>query len=94
MATTPQEPLQDRLKEQVAVSVKDALERTTTILSNLHRVQSYLDILQTMSSPSGGPQGGLKSAMLQVNSGGSRGLKNTMLQVNSGGQKCHVKCCR
>ena len=69
MATTPQEPLQDRLKEQVAVSVKDALERTTAILSNLHRVQSYLDILQTMStSPSGGAQGGLKNAMLQVNS--------------------------
>ncbi len=67
MATTPQQgPLQDRLKEQVSVSVKEALERTTIILSNLHRVHSYLDILRSMATPSGGCGQGIKSAMNQV----------------------------
>ena len=64
MATTPQEPLQDRLKEQVSVSVKEALERTTTILSNLHRVHSYLDIICNVSSPRDGH--GVKNALDQV----------------------------
>ena len=45
MTSELQEPLSDRLKEQVAVSIRDALGKATNVLSNLHRVQSYLDII-------------------------------------------------
>ena len=59
------EVLQERLKEQVNVSVRESLAKTTTILSNLHRVQSYLDLLCTLTTSPGGAQG-FKNAMLQV----------------------------
>lgn len=59
-----QEPLQERLKEQVSVSVKEALEKTSSILSNLHRVQSYLYVLNTVPSVPGNQ--GLKNALQQV----------------------------
>ena len=59
-----QDVQQERLKEQVSVSVKEALEKTTDILSNLHRVQSYLYVLRTVSSASGAE--GFKNALQQV----------------------------
>lgn len=61
---TQQEPVQERLKEQVGVSVKEALEKTTGILSNLHRVQSYLYVVNTVSSAPGTQ--GLRNALQQV----------------------------
>ena len=49
---------------QVSSSVKESVDRTTSILSNLHRVHSYLDILSNMSSPRA--TYGLKNALDQV----------------------------
>ena len=45
-----QEPLQERLKDQVSVSIKEALDRANTVLTNLHRVQSYLDVIRILST--------------------------------------------
>ena len=59
-----QEPVQERLKEQVSVSVKEALEKTTGILSNLHRVQSYLYVLHTVATTPASE--GLSNALQQV----------------------------
>ena len=75
--------LQDRLKEQVSASVREALERTTSILSNIHRVQSYLDILRTITTPTPTPSGG-------GGGGGSndQGLRNAMMQVLWGDYVC------
>ena len=59
--------LQDRLKDQVAVSIKESLCKATTVLSSLHRVHSYLDVLRSLPSlHSGGGGEGLKSALEQV----------------------------
>lgn len=45
--------LQDKLQDQVASSVREALDKSTAILSNLHRLSSYLDVMNSMlSSPS------------------------------------------
>ena len=41
--------LHDKLREQVAASVKEALNKSTAILSNLHRLSSYLDVMGAMS---------------------------------------------
>lgn len=65
--------LHDKLKDQVAVSIKESLTKATTILSSLHRVHSYLDILKTMPSfhsgvGEGGEGEGIKSALEQVRS--------------------------
>ena len=75
--------LQDRLKEQVSASVREALERTTSILSNIHRVQSYLDILRTMTTPAPPPSGGGSSG--GGNGSNEQGLRNAMMQVFGGG---------
>lgn len=45
-----QEPLQERLKDQVSVSIKEALDKANTVLTNLHRVQSYLDVIRILST--------------------------------------------
>lgn len=42
--------LQDKLQEQVSSSVREALDKSTAILSNLHRLSSYLDVMNTMLS--------------------------------------------
>jgi uncharacterized Zn-finger protein len=42
--------LHDKLQEQVTTSVRDALEKSTSILSNLHRLSSYLDVMNAMLS--------------------------------------------
>lgn len=54
--------LQDKLQEQVASSVREALDKSTSILSNLHRLSSYLDVMSSMlSAPDR-----LKSALDQI----------------------------
>ena len=51
MATEEAEiSLQDKLQEQVSSSVKEALDKSTAILSNLHRLSSYLDVMNAMLS--------------------------------------------
>ncbi len=42
--------LQEKLQGQVATSVKEALEKSTTILSNLHHLSTYLDVISNMAS--------------------------------------------
>ena len=54
--------LHEKLREQVASSVHDALQKSTTILSNLHRLASYLDVMNSL--PSSGER--LKNALDQV----------------------------
>ena len=44
-----QEPVQERLKDQVALSIKEALDKANVVLTNLHRVQSYLDVIRILS---------------------------------------------
>ena len=61
--------LHDKLKDQISISIKESLDKATSVLSNLHRVHSYLDVLKTMpsfQSDSGGE--GLKGALEQVRS--------------------------
>lgn len=60
--------LHDKLKDQIAVSIKDSLTKATTVLSSLHRVHSYMDVLQTMPSRfgSGGGGEGIRNALEQV----------------------------
>lgn len=54
--------LQEKLREQVATSVREALDKSTAILSNLHRLSGYLDVMSTMmSSPDR-----LKNALDQI----------------------------
>ena len=62
----PQEQkiLQDKLKEQISVSIAESLDKATSVLSSLHRVQSYLDVLKSLPSF----RSGLKSALDQVRS--------------------------
>ena len=40
--------LQDKLRDQIGTSVKEALDKSTTILSNLHRLSSYLEVMNTV----------------------------------------------
>lgn len=67
----PQEPsyLQDKLKDQVAMSIKEALDKATTVLSSLHRVQSYLDVIKTItpSRPAAHTEG-IRGTLNQVKS--------------------------
>ena len=56
---------------QVISSVKESVDRTTSVLSNLHRVHSYLDILSNMSSNRASY--GLKNALDQVGVVSGRG---------------------
>ena len=44
--------LQEKLQKQVSSSVREALEKSTTILSNLHRLSSFLDVMSSMVSSS------------------------------------------
>lgn len=61
--------VQDKLKDQITISIKDSLDKATTVLSSLHRVHSYLDVLKTMPSfRTGTGSEGLKGALEQVRS--------------------------
>ena len=61
--------LHDKLKDQISISIKESLDKATSVLSNLHRVHSYLDVLKTMPSFQSGSGGeGLKGALEQVRS--------------------------
>lgn len=42
--------LQEKLRDQIATSVKEALDKSTTILSNLHRLSSYLEVMNTVAA--------------------------------------------
>eukprot|EP00731_Ephydatia_muelleri_P021415 Em0014g6a len=66
-----QEPsfIHEKLKGQVTLSIKEALDKATGVLSNLHRVQSYLDVIKTMtSSRTVAHPEGIHSALDQVKS--------------------------
>ncbi len=65
--------LHEKLKDQVAVSIKESLEKATTVLSGLHRLQSYLDVFKSMA-PSRGIAGGQH---------GSEGLRSALEQIRS-----------
>lgn len=54
--------LQDKLQVQVASSMREALDKSTSILSNLHRLSSYLDVMSSMLSA---PER-LKNALHQI----------------------------
>lgn len=41
--------LQEKLQGQVASSVKEALDKSTSILSNLHHLSTYLDVISKMA---------------------------------------------
>lgn len=41
--------LQEKLQGQVASSVKEALEKSTTILSNLHHLSTYLEVISKIA---------------------------------------------
>lgn len=69
--------LTERLKEQVSASIQDALSKATSVLSNLHRVQSYLDVLQSLPVSRAGDV--IKSAVEQVK--GMRADTATLLQT-------------
>lgn len=56
--------LRETLKEQVSVSIREALEKTTSVLSNLHRVQSYLDLIKSV--PISRSEAGAKNALEQI----------------------------
>ena len=71
-----QEPLQERLKDQVSVSIKEALDRANTVLTNLHRVQSYLDVIRILSTPRSGDV--IKNALEQIHA--ARNDTATLLQ--------------
>ena len=60
--------LHEKLKAQIGVSIKDSLTKATTVLSSLHRVHSYMDVLQSMPSfqTGGGGGEGIRSALEQV----------------------------
>ncbi len=63
------DPLTERLKDQVSASIQDSLIKATSVLSNLHRVQSYLDVLANLPVARAGDI--IKSAVEQV-----RGMKD------------------
>ena len=54
--------LQDKLQVQVSSSMREALDKSTSILSNLHRLSSYLDVMSSMLSA---PER-LKNALHQI----------------------------
>lgn len=65
--------LHDKLKDQVAISIKDSLGKATTVLSGLHRLQSYLEVFKSMTPPrsvAGGQHGfeGIRNALEQIRS--------------------------
>ena len=70
-----QEPglLHERLREQVSLSIRESLEKATSVLSNLHRVQSYFDVIRNMS-PSRGTGGGAHT---------TEGIKNALEQIRT-----------
>lgn len=63
-----QEPalLHEKLKEQVTVSIKESLDKAMTVLSSLHRVQSYLEVTRSLPARSAQSCEGVKSALGQV----------------------------
>lgn len=74
--TETQEPLQERLKDQVSVSIKESLDKANTVLTNLHRVQSYLDVIRILSTPRSGDV--IKNALEQIHA--ARNDTATLLQ--------------
>ena len=70
-----QEPglLHERLREQVTLSIRESLEKATSVLSNLHRVQSYFDVIRNIS-PSRGAGGGTHT---------TEGIKNALEQIRT-----------
>lgn len=75
-ASEAQEPLQERLKDQVSVSIKEALDRANAVLTNLHRVQSYLDVIRILSTARSGDV--VKNALEQIHA--ARNDTATLLQ--------------
>ena len=69
MASTAQEQgvLHERLRDQISESIKESLSKATAVLSSLHRVHSYLDVLKSVPSlhMDGGGEG-VKGALDQV----------------------------
>ena len=64
MAST--ESQQDtKFKGHVSASIRDSIDKATGVLSQLHRVQSYLDVLRSLSPARGGGAAaeGTKSAL-------------------------------
>ena len=57
--------LQDKLRDQISVSIKDSLSKATAVLSSLHRVHSYLEVLKSVPSLTGCGEG-VKGALEQV----------------------------
>lgn len=86
------DPLTERLKEQVSASIQDALSKATSVLSNLHRVQSYLDVLASLPVSRAGDV--IKNAVEQVK--GMRADAATLLQTvyltEIGLQSLQVQC--
>ena len=87
-----QEPLQERLKDQVSVSIKEALDKANTVLTNLHRVQSYLDVIRILSTHRSGDV--IKNALEQIHA--ARNDTATLLQhiylTEIGLQSLQVQC--
>ena len=63
-ALQEQNLLHDKLREQITISITESLSKATAVLSSLHRVHSYLDVLKSL--PSLGSDEGVKGALDQV----------------------------
>lgn len=57
-----------KFKGQVSASIRDSIDKATGVLSQLHRIQSYLDVLRSISPGRAGDDGGVKSALEQIRS--------------------------
>ena len=65
--TQEQGILHDKLRDQISVSIKESLSKATAVLSSLHRVHSYLDVLKSVSSLHvSRSEEGVKEALVQV----------------------------
>ena len=54
-----------KFKGQVSASIRDSIDKATGVLSQLHRIQSYLDVLRSISPGRAGDDG-IKSALEQI----------------------------
>ncbi len=71
------DPLTERLKDQVSASIQDALEKATSVLSNLHRIKSYMEVLANLPVSRAGEV--IKCAVEQVQ--GMKADTATLLQT-------------
>ena len=62
-ATPREQEIHDKLRDQISVSIEESLAKATAVLSGLHRVHSYLEVLKTL--PTAGGEGA-KGALEQV----------------------------